>query len=102
MFIHSGTRETEFTGHCIWAHDAHIVMNEFSHLRLITMSLLQTCSYVTEQMQNEVKIDVNKFLEAFSIDVGGSRIRPPSWIRNENNTANVIPPVPILPNIINP
>ena len=87
----SGARNTEFTGHCVWSHDAHVVMNEVSHLRLITMSLLQTCSYVTEQMRTEVKIDVNKFLEAFSIDIAGNNIHPPSWTLNENDSFDVIP-----------
>jgi len=55
------------------------------------MSLLQTCGYVTEQMRTEVKIDVNKFLEAFYIDIAGNNIHPPSWTLNENNTVDVIP-----------
>lgn len=88
---HSGARETEFTGHSVWSHDAHIVMEEESHLNLMTMGLLQTCSYVTEQMQSKVTIDVNKFLEAFSIEVDGSRIHPPSWTQSAQDSASFRP-----------
>jgi len=56
-------------------------MEKVSHLKLMTMGLLQTCSYVTEQMQTKVTIDINKFLEAFSIEVDGCRIHPPPWTR---------------------
>jgi len=70
-------------------------MDEVSHLKLMTMSLLQTCGYISEQMQAEVTIDVNKFLGAFSIEVAGSRVHPPLWTQNEDNTTNVISPIPI-------
>ena len=101
VFQCSGTRETDFTGHSVWTHDAHVVMDKVSHLNLIAMSLLQTCSYVTEQMRTEVTIDVNKFLEAFSIEVEGGRIHPPSWNRHENNSVTItqsspIPPTPYI------
>jgi hypothetical protein len=43
-------------------------MEERSHLNLMTMALLQTCGYVIDQMQSEVAVDINKFLEAFSIE----------------------------------
>jgi len=71
-------------------------MQEASHLKLITMGLLQTSSYVTEQMQTRVTIDVNKFLGAFSIEVNGSRIHPPSWTTSEHNLNEIAPPMPIL------
>lgn len=60
-------------------------MEPQSHLNLMAMALLQTCSYVTEQMQSDVSIDVNKFLQSFSIQVEGSRIRPPSFNQNDNS-----------------
>jgi len=37
---YSGARESEVTGHCIWSHDAHVVMEQISHLNLMSMSLL--------------------------------------------------------------
>ncbi len=61
----------------------------------MTMGLLQTCSYVTEQMQTKVTIDINKFLEAFSIEVDGCRIHPPSWTQNEQNSISIRPHTPI-------
>ena len=94
IITYSGAWETEFTGHSIWSHDVHVVMEEASHLKLITMGLLQTCSYVTEQMQTKVTINVNKFLEAFSIEVNGSRIHPPSWTTSKNNSVTIEPPTP--------
>jgi hypothetical protein len=92
---YSGARETEFTGHGVWAHDAHVVMQAVSHLKLISMALLQTSGYVTEQMQTKVDIDVNMFLGSFSIDVNGSRIHPPSWTTSEHNSGAIIQPQPI-------
>ncbi len=95
----SGAHETDFTGHCVWSHDAHTVMEKVSHLKLITMSLLQTCSYVSEQMHMEVTIDVNKFLEAFSIKAEGGRIHPPSWTQHKTNSPTISqsPPIPLAP-----
>ena len=56
------------------------------------MSLLQTCSYVTEQMQTPVTIDVNKFMESFSIkDKDGEDVHPPSWIVGEDDTVTFSP-----------
>jgi hypothetical protein len=58
------------------------VMEESSHLNLMTMALLQTCGYVMDQMQTKVTVNINKFLEAFSIEGDGGRIRPPSWSKS--------------------
>jgi hypothetical protein len=85
------------TGHSVWSHDAHVVMKDISHLKLIAMGLLQTCGYVTEQMQTPVTIDVNKFLESFSIKVDGESIHPPAWIAGENNSISFSPNFPIPP-----
>lgn len=71
-------------------------MEQTSHLQLITMCLLQTCSYVSDQMPSDVTIDVNKFLEAFSIEVDGQHIRPPSWIQSEGDSVTIVPSSPIL------
>ena len=75
-------------------------MENTSHLKLITMGLLQTCSYVTEQMQTKVTIDINKFMEAFSIDVDTSHFHPPSWtLSNPNSGSDLnMPQPPIRPN----
>jgi hypothetical protein len=62
-------------------------MEKVSHLKLMTMGLLQTCSYVTEQMQTKVTIDINKFLEAFSIEVDGHHVHPPSWTEREQDSS---------------
>jgi len=94
---YSGARESEVTGHCIWSRDAHVVMEQISHLNLMSMSLLQTCGYISEQMQAEVSIDVNKFLGSFSIEVDGRRVHPPSWRQNERGSVTIEPPAPILP-----
>ncbi len=99
-FYYSGARETEFTGHSVWSHDAHVLMEKTSHLKLMTMGLLQTCSYVTEQMQTKVTIDINKFLEAFSIEVDGCRIHPPSWTQSEQNSISIRPHTPIQQTLI--
>lgn len=64
-------------------------MEESSHLNLITMALLQTCGYVVDQMQAEVTVDVNKFLDAFSIERDGQRIRPPLWTKTEGNSVAI-------------
>ena len=72
-------------------------MEERSHLNLMTMALLQTCGYVIDQMQTEVTIDINKFLEAFSIEGEGGSIRPPSWTKDEHNLAVITPHSPALP-----
>jgi hypothetical protein len=69
-------------------------MQDISHMNLITMSLLQTCSYVTEQMQTAVTIDVNKFLESFSIKTDEGDIHPPSWIANKDNSVTFTPATP--------
>jgi hypothetical protein len=62
----------------------------------MTMGLLQTCSYVTEQMQSKVSIDINKFLEAFSIeDDDGHRIHPPLWMESEWNSISTKPCKPM-------
>jgi hypothetical protein len=66
-------------------------MEEPSHLNLMTMALLQTCGYVMDQMQTEVTIDINKFLEAFSIEGEDGRIRPPSWTKTEGNSVLIKP-----------
>lgn len=63
-------------------------MQDISHLKLITMSLLQTCHYITEQMHTPVQIDVNKFLESFSIQKEEGDIHPPSWIVEENHSVS--------------
>jgi hypothetical protein len=76
-------------------------MQDISHLKLIAMSLLQTCSYVTEQMQTPVTIDVNKFMESFSIkandDGGYAQAHPPTWIAGEDNSITFSPSTTIIP-----
>jgi hypothetical protein len=52
-------------------------MEESLHLKLMTMALLQTCGYVIDQMQTKVTVDINKFLDAFSIEDDGRSIQPP-------------------------
>jgi hypothetical protein len=71
-------------------------MQDISQLKLITMSLLQTCGYVTEQMRTPVRIDVNKFLESFSIQAVEGEIHPPSWTAREDNSVLFSPTV--IPN----
>jgi hypothetical protein len=63
-------------------------MEPKSHLNLIAMALLQTCSYVTDQMQSQVSIDVNKFLSSFSLQAEGSQVHPPLWTENNSLTPN--------------
>ena len=53
------------TGHGIWSYDAHVVMEDISSLKLMSMALLQTSGYITQQMEADIVIDVNKFLGAF-------------------------------------
>lgn len=98
FIILSGAREAVVTGHSVWSHDSHVIMQDISQLKLITMGLLQTCGYVTEQMQTAVTIDVNKFMEAFSIraDDGGD-IHPPSWIVGKDNSVTFSPPTAVIP-----
>jgi hypothetical protein len=67
-------------------------MQDVSQLKLITMGLLQTCSYITEQMQTPVTIDVNKFMESFSIKAAdGGDICPPSWTVGNGNLVTFSP-----------
>jgi len=66
-------------------------MQQISHLKLMSMGCLQACSFFSEQMPHEVSIDVNMFLGAFSIEVDGQRIRPPSWIQSENDSVIIAP-----------
>ena len=62
-------------------------MQDISSLKLIAMGLLQTCSYVTQQMQTPVTMDVNKFLESFSIKAeDGGDVHPPFWIEGEDDS----------------
>lgn len=72
-------------------------MEERSHLNLMTMALLQTCGYVIDQMQSEVNVDINKFLEAFSMEVDGGCIRPPSWAKSGGNSVVITSCTPISP-----
>lgn len=74
-------------------------MEDVSHLKLMTMGFLQTCSYISEQMRGSVKIDVNKFLDAFSIETEKGHIHPPSWIPNGSGSVAVTPSVPIAPHL---
>ena len=94
----SGPREAAITGHGVWSHDGHVIMEDISHMKLIAMSLLQTCGYVTEQMQTRVTIDVNKFMESFSIKVDGGDIHPPSWISAEEQSVTISPTTAPIPN----
>ena len=75
-------------------------MEDYSHLKLISMGLLQTCGYVTEQMQTPVTIGVNKFLESFSIKADGETIHPPTWTAREGNSVSFSPNVAIHPGIV--
>jgi hypothetical protein len=70
------------------------VMEESSHLNLMTMSLLQMCGYVIDQMPTEVTVDINNFLQAFSIEGDGESIRPPSWTKSEGDMAVIAPSTP--------
>jgi len=81
----------DFTGHCVWSHDAGAVMQQISHLNLMSMGCLQACGFFMEQMPYEVSIDINKFLGAFSIESNGQHIYPPSWMEGENNSVTIVP-----------
>ena len=72
-------------------------MEESSHLNLMTMALLQTCGYIIDQMQTEVTVNINKFLEAFSIEGESRRIRPPSWTKGEDNSVVIVRNTPATP-----
>ena len=99
MVIHdffSGPHKPKITEHGIWSHNGHVVMNDISHLKLIATSLLQTCSYVTGQMQTPVTIDINKFMESFSIKADGGDIHLPSWTAGENNSVTLSPATAII------
>jgi hypothetical protein len=90
-FQHSGARAPDVTGHCVWSHDAGAIMQQSSHLNLMSMGCLQACSFFFEQTPHNVTIDVNKFLEAFSIEVDGQHVRPPTWEKSENNAVMIRP-----------
>ena len=64
-------------------------MEEGFHLSLMVMALLQTCGYVIDQMQTDVTIDINKFLEAFSIEEDSRSIRPPSWTKMDGGSVAI-------------
>ena len=93
---YSGAHETEFTGHSVWSHDANVILERESHLKLMTMGLVQTCSYVIKQMQTKVTIDINKFLEAFSMEADGHCIHSPLWTQSEHNSASIRPHTPMV------
>ena len=94
----SGPRETAITGHSVWSHDAHVIMQDISHLKLMAMSLLQTCSYVTEQMQTPVTIDINKFMQSFSIKADDRQVfHPPSLIAGEDDSVTISPATMAIP-----
>lgn len=64
----------------------------------MTMSLYQMSGYITQQMQSEVSIDINKFLGAFSIKTDEGQLHLPSWTQCEDreDSANILPrPVPL-------
>ena len=71
-------------------------MEDRSHLNLMTMALLQTCGYIIDQMPTEVTFDINKFLDAFSIEGDDGRIRPPTWTKSEGNKVVIAPSAPAL------
>lgn len=81
----------DVTGHCVWSHDVGAVMQQISHLKLISMGCFQACGFFSEQMPHEVSIDVNMFLGAFSIEVEGQHICLPSWVQNENGSVAIVP-----------
>jgi hypothetical protein len=66
-------------------------MQQTSHLKLMSMGCLQACSFFLEQMPHKVAIDINMFLGAFSIEVDGQRVHPPSWKKSENNSVVILP-----------
>ena len=71
-------------------------MEDRSHLNLMTMALLQTCGYVIDQMPTEVTFDINKFLNAFSIEGDDGCVRPPTWTKSEGNNMVIGPSAPPL------
>jgi len=91
LFQRSGARVMDVTGDCVWSHDGGAVLQQISHLKLMSMGFLQACGFFSEQMPYDVDIDVNMFLGAFSIKVDGQSIRPPSWVQNENNSVMIVP-----------
>lgn len=97
-FFYSGASNTSVTNSGNWAVDAHVVMEEISALNLVSMSLLQTSGYVTKQMHSKVKIDVNVFLSAFSIETEDGLVHPPSWIpcEDEDDFVEILPNPPSL------
>jgi hypothetical protein len=96
IIIFSGQHQNTITGHGVWSHDAHVVMQDVSHIKLITMSLLQTCSYITNQMHTPVTIDVNKFMESFSIKADGRNVHPPSWNAGEDDSVTFYPTADVI------
>src|ERR1700678_1143329 len=96
IIIFSGQHQNTITGHGVWSHDAHVVMQDVSHIKLITMSLLQTCSYITNQMHTPVTIDVNKFMESFSIKADGRNVHPPSWNAGKDDSVTFYPAADVI------
>ena len=90
-YQYSGAQALDITGHCVWSHDAGAVMQQISHLKLMSMGCLQACGFFAEQMPCEVSIDINMFLRAFSIKVDDQRIHPPSWVQNDDNSVMIVP-----------
>ena len=92
------------TNHGAWAIDSHVVMEDISVLKLVSMGLLQTSGYVTKQMQAEVKIDVNIFLSTFSIKTDDGLFHLPSWIpcKDEDDSVDILPNPPSSSSISTP
>ena len=88
---------TTITEHCVWSHDDHMITKDVSHLKLIAMSLLQTCGYITDQMQPTVSIDVNKLLESFSIKDDRGDIHPPLWMQGKTILLHFLLKLPLFP-----
>jgi hypothetical protein len=65
-------------------------MQQISHLKLMSMGCLQACGFFMEQTPYDVSIDVNKFLSAFSINVDGQHLCPPSWVQGENDSVDIV------------
>jgi len=66
-------------------------MQQISHLKLMSMGCLQAYSFFSEQMPHNVAIDINRFLGAFSIEVDGQHLCPPSWVQSENDSLTIVP-----------
>jgi len=49
-----------------------------------------------DQMPTKVTFDINKFLDAFSIEGDGGCIRPPTWTKSEGNNLVIGPSAPPL------